>query len=249
MKKTMLCLFLICIASGISVAELSHEKKFFDANKYYDAGEYGEALFLYQELVQDEVRNGNIYYNIGNAYYKLDKIGYAIANYERAMKYMPHDEDLFANLSFLKSLMRDSQPQEVRSWYEKIYESLRELFYSSTWMMLTIFLYLLLISICALYIFYREKKILILSYCLLFLTFLCAGLTWDSVYQEKHTKFGIVVSPEVEVRYSPTYDGAIAFELHEGIKAQIIRELGDWYHIRLIKGRSGWVDKASLEMI
>jgi uncharacterized protein YgiM (DUF1202 family) len=59
----------------------------------------------------------------------------------------------------------------------------------------------------------------------------------------------VIVADAVDVRYSPSYTGSIAFTIHEGLKARMIRAEEGWSQIRLSKGKSGWIESEAIEMI
>lgn len=241
----------IYLLSVVSIQAEPVEKMFFDANKYYDEGSYENAIDTYEAILEKGIRSGNIYYNRANAYFKLGKIGHALANYERALKYTPQDEDLFANIQHVKSLMVDSQPHEIHPWYELLYIDLRDLISPNLWLLTTYVLYCLsfIFLTCAIFIRRFKKHFVRTTIALLVLTVLNAFMTGKSIQEERYSKYAIIVLPEVEVRYSPSYDGAVAFKLHEGIKVKVISNVKDWHQVKIVKGKSGWIQKESIEVI
>jgi hypothetical protein len=80
---------------------------FAHANRLYEEGGYEEAAAKYEEIVASDLQNGRVYYNLGNAYFKQEKLGLAILNYERAHRLMSRDEDIKANLAYARSQIVD----------------------------------------------------------------------------------------------------------------------------------------------
>jgi tetratricopeptide (TPR) repeat protein len=77
------------------------------ANQLYEEGRYQEAVAKYEEILASGMQDGRVYYNLGNAYFKQDKLGPAILNYERAQRLMPRDEDIKVNLAYARSQIVD----------------------------------------------------------------------------------------------------------------------------------------------
>lgn len=224
---------------------------FFRANRQYDDGNFREAAGLYEQLLSQGVQGGNIYYNLGNAYYKMGKKGKALINYERAKKLIPNNEDLFANISFINSVMDVKQPREIYPMHQKIWLDLRDIVSVRMWFFISTALFF---TVCLLlgagFLNYRFRgRSHMLSGILLFLFVISLVLFIDSYNANKHFKAGIIIIPETDVRYSPSYSGVVAFKLVEGMRAQIIRKQGQWSHIRLNKQKSGWIESEAIEAI
>lgn len=230
---------------------LTAENQFLEANRLYAGGDYAGAAQAYEHMIQSGFGSGNLYYNLGNAYFKLSQKGRAMAAYERARKLIPQDEDLFANLSFVTLLLEEAQPEDQKSWQEKMYHSLRDVLPASGWFWLAVVLCWSIAAILGVAIFHESfrRRVVILAVGLgifLLATLFFYRTRFDF---EHHTKVGVIVAPEVEVRYSPSYTGAVAFKLHEGLKAQMLEEEGEWRQIRLSRNKSGWVESESIEEI
>ena len=245
-------IILACSFSGISFgAPESANDTFFKANRFYDDGSYKDAALLYERLISQGVTSGNIYYNLGNAYYKMGKAGKALLNYERAKKFIPDSEDLFANISFIKSTLDVEQPEETYSIYQKIWRSIRGAVSVSAWFIISAVLFF---SICLIlgigFINYRFRpKSHVISGTLILVFILSFICFFDAYNSGKNFKEGIIILPEADVRYSPSYSGVVAFKLLEGMTAQIIRKQEAWTHIRLNREKSGWVESEAIEAV
>ncbi|MBI4430935.1 MAG: tetratricopeptide repeat protein [Candidatus Omnitrophica bacterium] len=234
----------LCVAGII-------EDAFFEANKLYSNGEYAKAAERYEDILKGGVESGHLHYNLGNTYFKLGKKGKALAAYERAKKLIPGDEDLFANIRFVTSLLEEEQPGERLPWYGKAFAVLRDILPSGGWFAFILVLYYALAIVLGMAIFNRSfrKKLAIPAALIIPLLLISVVLYRDRVNAVHHSRYGVVAAPEAEVRYSPSYSGAVAFKLHEGIRAQIVRYQDEWTQIRLTRDKSGWIESAAIEEI
>ena len=242
----------ICLSLGVSLAHAGElDNQFFKANQQYAAGHYQEAADGYEEILRTGESSGPLYYNLGNTYFKLGQRGKAILNYERAHRLMPQDEDLLANLSFVGSLLEQAQPTDDLRWYEKILFNLRDLFSANGWAVVFLTGYSLLFAFLLLAIFVEriKKGMIRLAWFFACATVMCFAFAALKIQVTERSQEGVIVQKMVDVRYSPTLTGAVAFRLTEGIKAQVIRFEGNWCYIRLTRDKSGWVERATIEGI
>ncbi|MFH1415487.1 MAG: tetratricopeptide repeat protein [Elusimicrobiota bacterium] len=253
MKNTRIFLFSCLIASYFWMTALAgyEEDRFFEANKQYSEGNYTGAATLYGEIIARGVKSGNIYYNLGNAYFKMGDNGRALLNYERAWKLIPNDEDLFANTAFVKTVLDVQQPEEDYLWYEKIYIAVRDAFSTGVWFSGSVLLFYL-ISVflgVSFFVFPFRKTAYIISSVLGIFLIISVFFCTKSYHVNQNVQRGVIVVPKTEVRYSPSYSGSIAFKLSEGIRASILREEGEWSQIRINRKNSGWVETEAIEKI
>ena len=208
MKKalSLLLIFTACSLGGVNLlwAE-APEAVFAQANRLYAEGSYEKAIESYEKLRAEGIESGNLFYNLGNAYYKGGPKGKAILNYERAKKWIPEDGDLFANVNFVSSLLASSQPQESFSWYEKIYQGLRDVISPIGWLFFSLFVYLFLLVVWWMAIVSREfrRRLRVLLPVGLISLILPVFFFVQSYRVHVVTQVGVVVKPQVEVRYTP----------------------------------------------
>ncbi len=244
--------FLLAQALGTGWAEAEEtEKQFSKANRLYAEGRYQDVVDLYEAIVKSGTSSGPLYYNLGNAYFKLSRPGKAILNYERARRLMPQDEDLLANLSFVRSSLEQAQPTEELRWFEQAAFALRDLFSATGWGIALLVVWNLLFGLFLIATFAeRIKRLAIrLAWCCGFAAVFSLAFAFAKIEATERTQEGIVIQKEVDVRYSPSLMGAVAFQLHEGIKAKVIRCEGQWCYIRLTRDKSGWIERGMVEII
>ena len=169
---------------------------FSKANRQYEDGNFNEAAGIYEQLISRGVISGNIYYNLGNAYYKTGRIGKALINYERAKKLIPDNEDLFANISFIKSALDVQQPEDSRPAYKKIWIGVRNSVSVKVWFFVSV---ILLFSVCLIrgfgflnYGFWKRSRAI--SVFLVFMFIISLVFFINSYNTGRNFKSGIIIT-------------------------------------------------------
>jgi len=217
------------------------------ANKFYQQGNYELAIQSYQKILGQGFESGALYYNLGNAYFKTGKLGYAIYSYEKGLKIEPNDEDLAYNLKIANSRTVDKIAQLPKlfivSWWEGLVTSLNV----SGWSFVVMIVFWILLASIAIYFFSRRsnlQKISFLSSSIsLSVLIIAAVILFARVNREAATDYGILLEPTYSVKVSPDIKSNDAFIIHEGIKFSIEDHVNDWSKIRLIDGKIGWIQK------
>ena len=222
-------------------------------NQHYQTGEYQKAAEAYERILQIGQENWQVYYNLGNAYYKLRQPGKAILNYERARRLHPDHEDIRFNLDLANLLVADRIPEPPRSAVLIWLESVLQFFSLEGSAALALIFWVALFAGLMMSMMSRQAKgqqwgrMLAWPAGLLFLVF--AGLFAYQYYDAQTTSYGIVMAPRVSVRSSPSQDATEVFILHEGAKARFEEKTGDWRRIRLADGKVGWLPAHAVEKI
>jgi len=223
-----------------SAAAETHEA-LFRANQDYLEGRYGEASRGYEFLLEAGQVNGHIFYNLGNCYIRMGELGKAILQYRKASLLLPRDGDLKANLQYARSLRQDRIEAETNPnllhtlafWYHGT--SLREL--------LLAFLVLHALFWCSVLarLFRGSEWILWLFGVSLSLS-LAAGVSAALKYRETfHSRAGVVLAEEVQVRAGFTRQDTVLYVLHEGTEFSILGEEKGYWKTALGDGKKGWI--------
>ncbi len=230
-----------------------YETLFHQANQYYDNGDYAAAAETYEKIVQAGRGNWQLFYNLGNAYFRLNEIGRAILYYEKALRLNPDNEDIRFNLDYANLKIVDRIPEPPKQAFVVWIESLVLGPSFRTLMWITVGLYALVMALLALRYFWvkldnlRAYRLALWSAGMAFVLFL--GLFSFRWYKQSTEQYGIVMAKAVTVTSSPTRDATEVFELHEGTKLRIEKQSGDWLRIRLRDGKVGWIPKEAVETI
>jgi len=246
---------ILIIFSAIFAFSLSAQNKMAEANALYSSENYEEAIALYKEMLSLGNESAALYYNLGNAYYKINEIAPAILNYERALLLKPNDENIIANLELARSRTVDNI-DTVDTFFLKIWISgLVNLLSSNAWAVFSIITFVLFIVCVFFYFFGRYRlvrKIAFAKACVLLLlslsSFFFAKMQRDKIL--KH-EYAIVFDDTLTVKGSPDVSGTDLFVLHSGTKVKVKSEFGGglWYEIQLENGDTGWVKAESVERI
>lgn len=224
-----------------------------EANDAYTRSEYSHAIELYEQVLERGLQGPELYYNLGNAYFKNNRLGKAILNYERAARLNPTDENILHNLQIANSRTVDRIEQRPLLFYEQWWRSTYSLFTSTGWAVAGIILFSLFLAGVALYLFSRTRGVKRTAF---YLSFLLMGLTaFSLVFAQKQysrllsEKEAIIMSPRVAAKSSPSQQSPDLFLMHEGTRVFIRNSLGEWLEISLPNGNVGWVKKEALEVI
>lgn len=244
------CIFFIqCIAWSV----FAQEEMIKEAETAYTQEDYNKAIELYEEVLKNNGVSAEIYYNLGNAYYKANQIAPAILNYERALLLDPGDGDIRFNLQMAREKTVDKIEPIGEFFLVKWFHSLQNMGSADSWAMLGIVSFLLLIFCLLLFFFSRWIRMKKIGFylgmiCLLLVivTNIFAKNQKDEIVNRTHA---IVFSPTVTVKSSPDASGTDLFILHEGTKAFIKSSLGDWKEIELENGNVGWIPGKDIEII
>lgn len=241
-------IFITKIASAEDVGAL-----FQKGMEHYQKGEYEETIKIYESITAKGFQGASLFYNLGNAYFRTGKIGYAVLYYEKAKKLSPSDEDINYNLAFANSKIVDKIETLPRffifEWWESILTSLS----IAGWTYVTYIFYLLILISIGSYYFARSLKLqrigfyggLISTILLLF----TAVLLIVNLNREFNVKYAVIIEQEVVTKFSPDQNSKDAFVVHEGLKVRAEDTLTSWVKVKLIDGKVGWVRKTALKDI
>ena len=220
------------------------------ANQLYTASKYADCIRKYQYIVAQGFESAEVYYNLGNAFYKSGNATYAILNYERAKKLAPNDDDIQYNLDLARTQIVDNvvplpEPGFLRWWKEFI--SSMSINSWGTLSILTFFIFLFLFGLFLLSRTYSVKRlafwISIFAVCISAITFTIGASLQSKLIN--HTT-DVVTDRSVRVKASPSETGTELFIVHEGVTVRLTDKLGDWVYVSLPDGNKGWIKEASL---
>ena len=225
---------------------------FSEGNTLYQNGQFHAALESYQKIISMGYENGSLYYNIGNCYYKLQDIGRAILFYEKALKFIPGDEDLKANLALANLAVVDKVEPQPQFILFRLADSFIHIFDQSILVLMVMGSYICLIGSSIIWIITRRKGLRLISSRLGFvfgIFIFIFGLSLAGQLSESHNKIeGIILVDKIDVMSAPA-EGMEIFSLHMGTKVRIDQRSGDWVEIILADGKVGWIKHETIEII
>jgi len=214
-------------------------------------GYYQQAMAGYEQLIAAGVHNAKLYYNLGNAYFRLNDLGQAILSYRRGLRLEPGNRQLQANLSYARSQRVDQLNVSHQStlWHQLFFWH-HALNIQTQWSV-TLVSYLLAWSCAGAHLFWRRAALRwgLAGAALCCLVF--TGSTLFTQYQHTTRRAGVIVAEEVVVRKGngESYAPQFPQPLHAGTEFEVLEERGVWLAIQLANGTSGWIRRDSAGLL
>ncbi len=221
---------------------------FFHANTLYTHGQYAEAVDAYEALLQSGLASGNVYFNLGNAYFKAGRVGKAILNYERARHLLPGDPDLAANLRFARS-RTGAEGCQPPLWQGVVFP-LAHRVAPDRLVWLTSAAYTLLCLVFAAYRLWAGRPQWLfyvgwgVAVCLVVLTLSLVQQRRTSEWQRPAV---VLAQADTPVRFEPAPNGTVHFSVAQGTRVRVLDVRADWWQVARCYGRRGWIEKTTLE--
>lgn len=251
MKKISFLLVLFSLVVTAIVA--NPQSDITKANKAYQEGLFANSVELYEKVIKEGYASSELYYNLGNAYYKLNEIPSSILFYERALKLDPGNEDIIYNLRVANNQIIDKIDQLPKLFYEKWWDSIKQMHSPDAWAIFSIVLITIFFIIIALFLLstsIRSRRwLLTVGVIVLLITSLVFIIANDTYTKAVKKHEAIVFSASLPVKSSPEESGTDLFVIHEGLKVQIIDELTGWKEIKIDNGSKGWVKSETITPI
>ena len=224
-----------------------------NADTEYRKGNYQQAIKDYNELLKSG-KSAELYYNLGNAYYRTDNITQAILSYERASLLSPGDDDIQYNLKLAQSKTIDkisSEPQMILvQWANSVVDMMK----MDSWGTMSVVTLVIAIVALLVYLFTRKIFMRKIGFYTSVVMLLTAIISYSCAYSQQkryqERRGAIVVSPSVQLKKTPDEKGGNAAVVHEGTKVEIIDDsMKEWKHVRLGDDRDGWLHVSQIERI
>lgn len=227
------------------------------ASLAYRNQDYQRSIELYEEIINSGIQENKIssqlYYNLGNAYFRDNQLGKAIINYERALLLDPGDRDVRHNLRFANNRTVDRISTSGDLFLTNWFNSVCNLFSSNVWATIAIVLFVLVLISIAVYLFVRilwARKAAFYSGFIIFVFMIIANIFSFSQKNERlRGDSAIVIVGAATVNASPDINSKQLFELHEGTKVKVRSRDGNWREIEIANGSVGWTSDDNIEII
>jgi tetratricopeptide (TPR) repeat protein len=223
------------------------------ANDAYSKGNFPEAIRLYGELLKEKGESAAIYYNIGNCYYKLNKVAPSLLNYERALLLSPGNKDIRFNLEIARLKTVDKIEPVGDFFLTEWFDSIRNLLSTDDWSYFSIVCFILLIA--GLFLFFFSRRIFVkklgfyVAVGLLILTVFGNVFAYNQKKRLTQRNTAIIYVQTTTIKSSPDSSGTDLFILHEGTKVTVKSKLGNWNEVETADGNIGWIKSEEIEVI
>jgi len=256
MKHIKIILFLLIFflpTARPSFAQELPAEKFSRGVEYYKSANFKEALDVWMDIYNTGYRSAALYYNIGNACFKLNNVPGAILFYERAKLLKPGDDNIEYNLQIARTMVVDKTEEIPGLFFVKWFDFISLLVTTNNWAMISLAAFIFALISSSIYLYSSSYRLKIISFWLALALFVLSACTLSFSFRNRslvhNSRSAIIFSPSVNGKSSPDASGTDLFILHEGSKVTIVDEVGQWYEIRLSDGNKGWVPSDCLSKI
>lgn len=244
---------LVCLFTFQTLFAADRDSLWVRANDAYSLGEYQNALDIYSQIEQQGYVSVKLWYNMANAYYKLQEDGKAILYYEKALKLDPANADVKNNLEIARLKILDKievVPEFILTTWAK---DLRNMMSSDQWAWFGV---VMLVATALLLLVFRhapkisQRKVAFSLACVTVLVVLVAFIFSINLrVNVQDNGNAVVLVPVSNVKSAPNSTGGNLFILHEGTKVEVLEQVGQWSKIELSDGRQGWMLSKDFETI
>jgi len=252
-KNVYCCLAVCCLLFAFLVFADEATSLFNQANKFYETGDYQQAAAAYEKILAAGQANWQVYYNLGNAYYKQRRVGKAIINYERARRLNRDNEDIDFNIDLANLSVADRIPVMPRSMVVVWLDNAVHFFTIEVAATVMLIFWVLLFIGAVIWMLARRgfpqswgRRLVWAAGSVWLIFMLIFGVL---AYERATVQEGIVLTSRVVVRSSPAEDATEIFILHEGVKVRLQESSGVWQRIKLADGKVGWLEANAVEKI
>ena len=225
---------------------------FQESNEYYTNGKYQNAVNGYQNIIDLGFESAELYFNLGNTYYKLNNIPESNYYYEKAKVLSPNDKDISTNLIFAQNLRIDKIERLPVTQIQNFKLIFLDVFTERGWSILFIIIIWSLCSAFVLYLLLKDPKFKRLFFSLSIVFLIFSSLILYLSFEKKElndTKYAIIYDKEIEVWSEPNKISELKFLLHEGTKVKQIDMIEDWVSIQLENGTLGWIKFSGIKLL
>ncbi|SDG84489.1 tetratricopeptide repeat protein [Winogradskyella thalassocola] len=242
---------LLCCFNLIGFSQ--NDQTFRDANTLYNDGKFAEAIDKYESILNSKEHSAELYFNLGNANYKLNNIAPSIYYFEKALQLAPHDKDIENNLAFAQNMTIDAIDKVPTVGFSRIVNNIVNTFNTDTWAKIAVGGVLLFVIIFLAYHFsYTSSKkriAFVTSIVSLFVACISVAMAFQKADLNKKNNPAIVFAQESRVKTDPNPTSEEVFRLHEGTKVQVLETYEDWNKIQLSDNSTGWIPSKDIKLL
>lgn len=241
--RYILLLMLLCYGS-LQAQELTPQQQFEKANQLYQQNKYSEAAGIYQQLINQGYPLPDLYFNAGNAYYKSNRTGMAVYNYEKALQLDPGHEAAAHNLALVNQRVQGFTEELPLLFFQKWWLQWEHLHSSNGWATGSILLFWILIAGILAYLLterFATRPVRVgIGVIAMFTVIYCFMSIYTYSTANSH-HLGIVMASGIKAKPGPDQGGKDLFELNEGMKVEVLDATEDYCKVQLADGKTGWV--------
>lgn len=242
---------LIVVMSMTASVKAQTNSAFDQGNEFYRSGDYRGAIEAWTTILDEGQHSGAVYFNLGNAHYKLNEIGPSIYFYEKALQLDPFNSDISNNLAYARNATVDAIEPLPTSVFTRWYHGVTDLFDYEGWALWVIAWIVGFSVFFLMYYFGRSERLkrlfFVLAFSCLGMGIIALFLAYQVRAEQREDRPAIIFAESSEVLSEPTRNSDLSFVLHEGTKVQILSRDGDWVRVQIADGQDGWMRLSDLK--
>lgn len=243
--KKLFYLFLLCFQFSLA------QNAFEQGNQYYQKENYEAAISSFESILNAGKQSAEVYFNLGNCYYKLHKVAPSIYNYEKALLLNPDDDEIKTNLEFARKMAVDDIKVIPKVGFNKLLADMTSRYHYDTWAWISIAFGFLFLLFFMGYYFSHQTTLKRLFFFGMFLWLLAICLSISSGLYERsraaNEKLAIVFAETAPVKSEPKMSSPDTFVLHEGAKVYILESIANWKKVELTDETTGWIEESTIK--
>ena len=249
--KKIIAIFVILLSVNLSAQ--TPQELMQKGNDAYGKSDFVAAANAYEAVLAKGCTSADLYYNLGNAYYRQEEYGLAILNYERALRLKPNFRDARQNLQLANSKTEDEISVLPEIFIVRWARALTSAFSPTGWRVILLLLLAVMAALVAVLILsrdylWRKRSLIAILVVALFTIIALACAIASGIRADRHNQ-AIVTAPMIVVKSSPENNSVDKLILHEGTKVAIDETLGDWHKIHIADGNTGWISTNEVTII
>ncbi len=229
------------------------ENLFNKGNEFYAQEKFDSALYFYNEVLARSYESAELYYNMGNAWFKKKNYAKSILYYEKAKLLGPSDENIKHNLSMARINIIDKIDEVPEFIFKKWVNYFLSILPANGWAVISLLFFIIALASFVLYFFSVRRMQKKIGFWIGSVLFIMSIFCFVGAYKSKNilvnNNSGIIMTPTVTVKSSPSLGGKDLFIIHEGTKVYIQDEESGWREIKISDGKQGWIKQEDIELI
>lgn len=233
------------------------------ADSAYNKKNFQDALYYYQAAAEKDGVSSDLYYNMGNTYYRLGDLGHAVLNYRRALALDPSNEEARLNLEFVRTKITD-KPEDDSTFLRNVHLKIVSWMSPDAWAWTSMGVFALMIGLIAIYLFapsVNARKVGFFgAFVILFIFIYTLYVAWSSANAYNGNGRAVVTAPVTNLRSTPASSNSSADKvvpIHEGTELIILDSLATpddpkvplWYDVKINNTSRAWLPAADVEKV
>ena len=242
-------LYILLLSTQIFFAQNGFDQ----GNAYYQKGNYKEAAAAYESVLTQNKHSSELYFNLGNASYKLNQVAPAIYNYEKAIVIDPKNTEAINNLKFAQKRTIDEIKVIPKVGFIQLIRDFTGVYHYNTWAWIAVGLAMAFLLFFIGYYFSQISTFKRMFFFGMFVVFVLVLISISSaVFEKNHfdnDKPAIVFAEKTDVKKEPRNGDKPLMVVHEGTKVYVFETVGNWKKVQLTDGTEGWIDSSAIKEV